>query len=147
VQYFGEPREKRTEIFVPQPSLTQMEVYRELYKLCHGDNRFDGPILEYRVSRCSLDISFIKNNVQKIAYEIDGKDHDKDYDQRRDGFLLNRKGWRVFRVSVKTVDELGADKVADTIYNHLLYQFGYTKVKFFFQWVIEDYNATKKYYH
>ncbi|MBY0078521.1 DUF559 domain-containing protein [Priestia aryabhattai] len=134
--------------YAPKVSETHKSVYEELFILVRGlvgEERFDGPWMEHRVSRSSLDIGFIKGflnpikGLTKIAYEIDGPDHDEEYDKRRDWYLLNKQGWYIFRIKVETIDELGAKKVAQEIYDHLLYHLGFVKQKRWLPKVISTY--------
>ncbi|WP_144645338.1 hypothetical protein [Priestia megaterium] len=114
-------------IFVPDPSKTQMKVYQALYrKTWPNQNRFMGPSLEMRVGKYSLDIVFLGLNGEKINYEIDCRDyHDKQKDKKRDNYLYNAYGWKVYRIDCKMIDAFQADFVADMIVLHLLHELGY----------------------
>ncbi|MGD6794687.1 hypothetical protein [Metabacillus indicus] len=112
------------EVYVPEPSKTQLEVRHALYQLCWDDNRFEGPGLELRTGRCSHDIHFLGLNGEKIAYEIDGKDHNWNDDKKRDYFLRLKFGWTVFRVDIIDVDAFGFKKIAEMIHCHLLNELG-----------------------
>lgn len=136
------PGDAYENVWVPQPSWTQQEVYRHLRIISFGENRFDGPMPEVGVSRSSLDIGFISLNGKiKIAYEIDGPDHIEEYDKRRDTFLHKQRGWKVFRVNCHDIDEIGFDAIARMIYCHLLYQLGLIKDKHWLPGVITSYNV------
>ncbi|MGG0476189.1 hypothetical protein ABEY96_28845 [Priestia aryabhattai] len=138
-------KESDKTVYAPQVSYTHKGVYEELFTLCRGDERFDGPWIEHRVSRCSLDIGIIKGlqnpvkGLHKIAYEVDGYNHSEEYDRRRDWFLFNKHNWYIFRISVDAIDLLGYKSVAQQIYNHLLYQFGFVKEKNWLPGVISTY--------
>lgn len=132
----------KEEVWIPKTSDTQEGVYRHLKQLCFGEERFDGPLPEVSVSRCSLDIGFISlNGKVKIAYEIDGPDHVEEYDRRRDYYLKVQRGWTVYRIRVDAVDAYGFDTIARMICCHLLYQLGFIKEKHWLPGVIETYNA------
>ncbi|QWG31468.1 DUF559 domain-containing protein (plasmid) [Bacillus mycoides] len=114
------------DIFVPNPSPIQQEVYEALYRRCYDDNRFDGPGNELRIGRCSLDIFFWGKKGEKICYEIDGNwFHNKEDDKRRD-YYLKKNGWKVFRVKVSSIDAFGVEEIAEMIFQHLLKQLGYS---------------------
>lgn len=138
--------EERKEIYAPKISITQLEVWEELYKLCWGDDRFDGPGLEYRTSQCSLDIFFIKRDktgVKKIGYEIDcDKWHDPERDEKRDWYLFKNHDWLVFRVNCEDIDLFGPSVIARQIYSHLMYHLGFVKTKDWLPGVITSYTST-----
>lgn len=132
--------------FAPTISKVQKSLYDRVHNLCLGDPFYDGPWLEHRVSKCSLDMAFIKGLdslpavLQKVSYEVDcGIYHDEEYDKRRDNYLLKKHNWHVFRIDVNMIDYYGEDEVAKQVYSHLMYQFGMTKQKNWSDWIITSY--------
>lgn len=136
------PGDRFEGIFVPKPSWTQSRLYEGLFKLCLGEEKFDGPFQEFSVSRCSMDTGFIslKGNI-KLAYEVDGPTHNPDKDRVRDLYLKRRRGWLVFRVDCKEIDRLGFDRMVRMIYCHALYQFGFIEEKLWDPNVITSYTV------
>lgn len=129
IHFSGEGYDK---IWIPRTSTTQIGVFNELRRLCFGEDRFDGPMQEVGLSRSSLNIGFMSIiGNQKIGYEVDGPTHveSEAYDRKRDYYLLKQRGWQIYRINYKYVDQYGYTYIAKTILYHLLYELGLTEYK------------------
>jgi very-short-patch-repair endonuclease len=71
-----------------------------------------GYVFQYQVKRFCIDFAFVE---QKIALEVDGKQHDypggREHDEKRDA-ILSALGWKVFRIKWKSIKtKNGAESV------------------------------------